>query len=80
MNKKIYSPVLIAVAINILLPFLLNPLATENQIKPPNGAASLSYFDQLMHMFVHHAQVPLSSSIIVAIIVFLSIFISQKIC
>ena len=48
------------------------PYATQDEIKPPNGAENLSFKEQLMHMFVHHAQVPLTSSIIVAIIVILS--------
>jgi len=80
MNNIICCSVLVAIFINLFLPLILSPLATNKQIKPPNGATSLSFFDQLMHMFVHHAQVPLTSSIIVAIIVFLSVFISQKIC
>ena len=61
--------VAIAVVLNLVLPFLLKPLASEEEIKPPNGAASLSMKGQLMHMFVHHAQVPISSSAIVAVIV-----------
>ena len=59
----------IAVLLNLVLPFLLKPLASEEEVKPPNGAASLSMKEQLMHMFVHHVQVPVSSSIIVAVIV-----------
>jgi len=59
----------IAVLLNIMLPMLLQPLATTEEIKPPNGAGSLDFKGQLMHMFVHHAQVPVSSSVIVAVIV-----------
>ena len=49
------------------------PFASRAEIKPPNGAQNLSFKEQLMHMFVHHAQVPLTSSIIVAIIVYVSL-------
>ena len=63
------KPIVISILINILLPFLIKPFASEIQITPPNGAASLKFFDQVMHMFVHHAQVPIASSLIVAIIV-----------
>lgn len=59
----------IAVLLNLVLPFLLKPLASEEEVSPPNGAANLSMKGQLMHMFVHHAQVPVSSSVIVAVIV-----------
>ena len=65
-------PVIVAIIINLVLPNILKPFATKNEIKPPNGAENLSFKEQLMHMFVHHAQVPITSSIIVAIIVILS--------
>ena len=80
MNKNmtvLLWSVVIAVIINLVLPFVVHPFATPNQIKPPNGAQNLSFFDQLIHMFVHHAQVPLTSSIIVAIIVALSVFLAS---
>ena len=76
-KKMLVYSVLIAVIINIILPLIVRPFATPNQIKPPNGAQNLSFFDQLMHMFVHHAQVPLTSSVIVAIIVGLSVFLAH---
>ena len=74
LNTKIvlYS-VLVGVVVNLVLPFGLKPFATPDQVKPPNGAENLPFFDQLMHMFVHHAQVPLTSSIIVAVIVLVSV-------
>jgi len=77
--KLLGFTILVAILINLILPFLVRPLATKDQIKPPNGAENLSFFDQLMHMFVHHAQVPLTSSIIVAIIVALSLITAHYI-
>jgi hypothetical protein len=71
--------VAIAVVINLVLPQVLKPFATKEQIKPPQGAQNLPFLDQLMHMFVHHAQVPLSSSLIVAVIVGLSVYLTGKI-
>ena len=55
------------------------PFASEQEVKLPNGAHNLPFKEQLMHMFVHHAQVPLTSSIIVAVIVILSVMGAQKI-
>ena len=75
--KTIISAVLVGIIINLVLPFAVKPFATPEQIKPPNGADKLSFFDQLMHMFVHHAQVPLTSSIIVAVIVGLSVYLGK---
>ena len=76
---NIYKCIAIAVVINLVLPQVLKTVATKEQIKPPQGAQNLPFLDQLMHMFVHHAQVPLSSSLIVAVIVGLSVYLSGKI-
>ena len=65
--------IIVGILVNLILPNVLMPFATEVEIKPPLGASSLSFKEQLMHMFVHHAQVPLTSSIIVAIIVAVSL-------
>ena len=75
--KLLLSAIVVGVLINLILPAILKTLATPEQIKPPNGADKLPFFDQLMHMFVHHAQVPLTSSIIVAIIVGLSVLLGK---
>ena len=71
-HQIILYAIVVGVVINLVLPAILKPFATPDQVKPPNGAHNLPFFDQLMHMFVHHAQVPLTSSIIVAVIVALS--------
>ena len=75
MNKKLLiRAVGIAVVLNLVLPMILTPMATPEEISPPNGAASLSLKGQFMHMMVHHNQVMLSSSVIIALIVGLSVF------
>tara|TARA_B100000073_G_scaffold337541_1_gene333577 strand:- start:454 stop:825 length:372 start_codon:yes stop_codon:yes gene_type:complete len=68
----------ISILLNLILPFILTPFASENQIKPPKGAASLSLVGQFMHMMVHHNQVMFMSSVIVGLIVFLSVYFSDK--
>ena len=65
---------IVGIILNLVLPFILKPFATPQEIKPPNGAASLSYKSQFMHMMVHHNQVPFMSSLIIALIVGLSVF------
>ena len=70
--------VVVAVVLNISLSMLLSPFATSDEVKPPNGAANLSFKSQVMHMLVHHKQVMFTSSLIVALIVGLSLLISQK--
>ena len=69
---------IIAVLLNLILPYLVKGYATKEEIKPKNGTNTLSLKGQLMHMMVHHAQVPLSSSIIIFTITFLAIVIGYK--
>ena len=75
----IKKPVIIAVILNIVLPMIVSPLATKEEIKPPNGASSLNLKGQLMHMLVHHNQVIVSSSLIVALIVAISVYVSTNV-
>ena len=67
-----------AVVLNLVLPMVSKPFATPEEIKPPNGADKLSFKSQLMHMLVHHAQVPLTSSLIIVLIVSLSITLGYR--
>ena len=69
---------LIGIVLNIVLSFAATPFATEDEVMPPNGAASLSFKSQVMHMLVHHNQVLLTSSLIIALIIGLSIYIAKK--
>ena len=79
-NKNIILKVTVfSILLNLALPTFFYKLATKDEIKPPNGAKNLSLKGQLMHMFVHHAQVPLSSSIIVGIIASVSTFLAVNI-
>ncbi len=78
--KELVKPVMIGVGINLVLPMMVKPYATPEEIKPPTGnAGDLNFKQQLVHMMVHHAQVPLSSSIIVGTIVGLSVYLAGKI-
>ena len=69
----------VGVILNIVLSIIASPFATENEIMPPNGAGNLNFKSQIMHMLVHHKQVMLTSSLIVALLVGLSVCIAQKI-
>ena len=73
-NVSVTLAVFIAVVINLVLPFVASKIATPKQISPPNGAAKLGPIDQIMHMFVHHNQVMVTSSLIIIIIVTLSVY------
>ena len=79
-TKKLLCAVGVGVLINVLLPQLVMPLATEEEVSPPEGAASLDLKGQVMHMLVHHGQVPVSSSVVVGLIVLLSVLGGQELC
>lgn len=79
-DKVIYLAVVIGVVINLVLPFVLKRFATSDEITPPNGPSKLNMKEQVMHMFVHHSQVPVTSSVIIAIIVFLSVLLAKICC
>ena len=78
-DNCIRDSVIIAVLLNLLLPAIVKPYATPEEIKPPHGADKLPFTSQIVHMLVHHAQVPISSSLIIAAIVGLSVFLHYKI-
>ncbi len=69
---------LIGVVLNVVLSYVLSPFASKEEVKPPNGAANLSFKEQIMHMLVHHKQVMITSSLIVALLVGLSTFTALK--
>tara|TARA_Y100001935_G_C17271272_1_gene492115 strand:- start:1316 stop:1567 length:252 start_codon:yes stop_codon:yes gene_type:complete len=77
-KSYLINPIMFGILLNIILPLVLEPFATEQEKKPTNGAASLSLKGQFMHMMVHHNQVPFMSSVIIAIIVGLSVFLGNK--
>jgi hypothetical protein len=78
--NNVTKAVLVGVALNLVLPKLVTPYATPEEIKPPTGnAKDLDLKQQLVHMLVHHGQVPLSSSLIVGTLVGLSVFLAGKI-
>jgi len=80
MQKNLYlKTAVIGVILNVVLSFALAPFATKEEIKPPNGASRLSFKSQVMHMLVHHKQVIVTSSIIVALLTGLSCYISCRI-
>lgn len=80
MDKNLFiKTAIIAVLLNIALSFALSPFATKEEIKPPEGASMLSFKSQIMHMLVHHKQVILTSSLIVALLTGLSCFIACRI-
>jgi len=79
MDKTLFlKAAVLGVILNIALSYGLSPFATSEEVKPPNGAANLPFKSQIMHMLVHHKQVMLSSSLIVALLVGISCFVACR--
>jgi len=72
------NAILMGVVLNIVLPMILTPFATKEEKMPPNGAASLGPKGQFMHMMVHHNQVHVMSSFIIALMVGLAVVLGYK--
>jgi len=78
-TKCIMNAMIMGVILNLVLPLVVTPNATKEELDPPDGAAALSYKGQFVHMLVHHKQVPLVSSLIVALIVGLAVYLGYEV-
>ena len=74
-KECIVNAVLFAVFLNLFLSYFLDMFATKEERNPKNGASELSFKGQFMHMMVHHNQVRFTSSLIVALVVGLSVYL-----
>ena len=70
---------LVAVVLNVVLPFLVAPFASEVEKNACIKDTSLSLKEKFMVMLLHHKHMPIMSSAIVALVVVLSIVVGKKI-
>jgi len=78
MKDLLINSIIWSIILNISVSYLATRIATPEEIKPSNGADNLSFKSQIIHMFVHHNQVIISSSIIIGLVVGLSIYLSEN--
>lgn len=74
----ILNAVTVAVVLNLVVPQLLKPYATPEELNPPNGSDKLPLKSLLVHKFVRRAEVPVESSITLALVVAGSIYLGYK--
>ena len=74
----VINAVIYAIALNLILPLIAKRFATEEEIKPPSCPSKLSLKGQIMYMLVHHDKLRVSSTIIVATVVALSITLGYQ--
>ena len=77
-NEVLIAAVVISVALNFVLPYLAMRWGniTHEHVNPIHGAKSLPRWEQIKHMLADHAELPFTSSLIVAVIVALSVHIA----
>lgn len=71
----ILNAIIWGIILNLVLPLLITPLASDDETNPPDGASELNIKEQFIHMLVHHGQVPFVSSFIIALIIGLSVYL-----
>jgi len=79
MNKLVVNAIIYAVLLNIILSFVIGYFATPTEIKPPGGNAGvLPFKGQMMHLFAHHKQIIVASSLMMVGMVYLILKMATK--
>jgi hypothetical protein len=76
-TKQKICAVTVAVLINLILPQLAKLVATDKQ---KQMTTQTGVVNKVVHMLVMHADTPITSSLIVALIVCLSIYLGPMLC
>jgi len=75
----ILNAVSVAVVLNLVVPQLLKPYATKEEVNPPGGPANLPVKGQVMHMMVRHAELPILSSLSIGLMLAACIYLGYLI-
>ena len=62
--------VVFAVLLNLIIPQLAGLVATPEEANHMTSPNSLSLKGKIMHMLVHHRDTPITSSLVIAVIVY----------
>lgn len=77
--NSLVKAALVAVILNIALPFIVAPFASETEKNACIKDNDLNLKEKFMVMLLHHKHMPVMSSAIVALVVVLSVLIGEKI-
>jgi len=77
LSKQKLCAVVVAVLLNLTLPQLAKLVATDNQKQMTKQTGVVN---KVMHMLVMHADTPITSSLIVALIVCFSVCLGPMLC
>ena len=70
--NKLVCVVIIAVLLNLVCPLVVKSMTMREEINPPNGVEKLSVKSQFMHLMVRNQRVPVTSSVIIAVLIVVS--------
>ena len=76
--KILIKAPLVAVILNVVLPFVIAPFASEKEKNACIKDGGLNPKEKFMVMLLHHKEMPVMSSAIVALVVVLSVVIGEK--
>tara|TARA_B100000900_G_scaffold360312_1_gene332336 strand:- start:787 stop:1023 length:237 start_codon:yes stop_codon:yes gene_type:complete len=69
----------VSVILNLVLPLILYPFATEREQNACIKDVDLNIKERFMVMLLHHKHMPVMSSIIIALVITISILIGERI-
>ena len=69
----------VSVVLNLVLPLILYPFATEREQNACIKDVDLNIKERFMVMLLHHKHMPIMSSIIIALVITISILIGERI-
>ena len=72
MQITILKAAIIAIILNLILPYFISPFATEKEKNSCIKDTDLNFKEKFVIMLLHHQYMPIMSSIIVAIVIFIS--------
>ena len=76
MQITILKAAIIAIILNIILPYFVSPFATEREKNACIKDTDLNFKEKFVIMLLHHQYMPIMSSVIVAIVIFVSVNIA----
>ena len=78
--RMILCIVLVAVLINLVLPLIVKPMVNEKKMVANVVNGGKNFFDDLATLILANGGVPVSSSVLVALVVGVSLAISRAVC
>ena len=77
--NTIIKAALVAIVLNLVLPFIVSPIATDKEKNACIKDTELNLKEKFMVMLLHHKHMPIMSSAIVALVLTVSVILAERI-